>query len=68
VRGQSGVRGSSPIRSFLETLKSLSSIEVRSFITGIMALTLADSSGYNIATDITQTKTSRRWLAFASAI
>lgn len=24
VRGQSGVRGSSPIRSFLETLKSLS--------------------------------------------
>lgn len=58
VRGQSGVRGSSPIRSFdfLETLKSLSGLEVRSFITGIMPLALADSSGYNIATDITHDK------------
>lgn len=53
VRGQSGVRGSSPIRSFLETLKSLRGLEVRSFITGIMPLALADSSGYNIAKDIT---------------
>jgi hypothetical protein len=56
VRGQSGVRGSSPIRSFLETLKSLRGLEVRSFITGIMPLALADSSGYNIATDITHDK------------
>jgi hypothetical protein len=48
VRGRSGV-----IRSFLEKLKSLSGLEVRSFITGIMPLALADSSGYNVSKDIT---------------
>ena len=53
VAGESGVLGSSPLRSFLETLKSLSGLEVRSFITGIMPLALADSSGYNVAKDIT---------------
>jgi hypothetical protein len=53
VVGQSGVMGSSPIRSFLETLKAIRGFDVRFFITGIMPLALADASGFNVATDIT---------------
>jgi hypothetical protein len=49
--GQSGV---SVLRSFLQTLKAIGGgQEMRSFITGIMPLALADSSGYNVAENLT---------------
>jgi hypothetical protein len=48
--GQSGV---SVLRSFLQTLKAIGGNGMRSFITGIMPLALADSSGYNVARNLT---------------
>jgi hypothetical protein len=49
--GRSGV---SVLRSFLQTLKAIGGgQEMRSFITGIMPLALADSSGYNVAENLT---------------
>jgi hypothetical protein len=44
----------SVLRSFLQTLKSIGGgQEMRSFITGIMPLALADASGYNVAVNLT---------------
>jgi hypothetical protein len=46
--------GVSVRRSFLQTLKSIGGCqEMRSFITGIMPLALTDSSGYNVARNLT---------------
>jgi hypothetical protein len=45
--------GVSVRRSFLQTLKSIGGNGMRSFITGIMPLALADSSGYNFAENLT---------------
>jgi hypothetical protein len=54
IKGQSGVASSSVLRSFLQTLKLIGGgQEMRSFITGIMPLALADSSGYNVARNLT---------------
>ena len=67
IKGQSGVPSSSVLRSFLGTLKSIGgSQEMRSFITGIMPLALADASGYNVAKNITQNAQHGSWLAFAT--
>ena len=54
VRGKSGDAISSPIRSFFETLKSISSesLNFRSFTVGITPLTLADASGVNFMKDV----------------
>ena len=54
VSGKSGDPSSSPIRSFLETLKGAKGLaRYRTLITGITPLALADASGYNVARDIT---------------
>ena len=48
VAGKTGVLGSSPIRSFFETLKTLARTgQVRSFATGLTPIALADASGAN---------------------
>eukprot|EP01129_Flabellula_baltica_P006181 TRINITY_DN2288_c0_g1_i1.p1 TRINITY_DN2288_c0_g1~~TRINITY_DN2288_c0_g1_i1.p1 ORF type:complete len:413 (+),score=77.36 TRINITY_DN2288_c0_g1_i1:736-1974(+) len=55
VIGNRGESGSSPIRSFLEALKSTprNNIgEFRTFITGISPIALSDASGYNVAKNI----------------
>ncbi len=50
VSGKGGDPSSSPIRSFLETLKGVVGLsQYRTLITGITPLVLADASGYNVA-------------------
>jgi hypothetical protein len=56
ITGNSGIAGSSYIRTFFETLKTCSTLgakDFRVFITGITPVALADAFGYNVAKDIT---------------
>ena len=53
VAGETRVLGSSPIRSFFETLKMLTATHgVRSFATGVTPIALADASGANDRVDL----------------
>ncbi|KAG2388059.1 hypothetical protein C9374_000909 [Naegleria lovaniensis] len=57
VEGKRGDPASSPIRAFFERLKKASGaglMDFRSFITGITPIALADASGYNVASNISQ--------------
>ena len=56
VAGESGKPLSSPIRAFFETLKEIGGkggVQLRSLITGITPIALADASGYNVAKSLT---------------
>ena len=54
ISGTSGDPKSSLIRSVLETVKSVSGeVDMKTFITGISPMTMADSSGYNVCENIT---------------
>jgi hypothetical protein len=67
-----GTRGdelSSPMRSFLQTVKTVCGDDgnTRLFMTGIMPLALADASGFNIAKNMTLDSDDLvRWLDFES--
>ena len=56
VAGESGKPASSPSRTFFETLKKIGGkggVQLRSLITGITPIALADASGYNVAKSLT---------------
>jgi len=54
ISGTSGDPKSSVIRGVLQTVKSVSGeVDMKTFITGISPMTMADSSGYNVCDNIT---------------